>query len=90
MTHEMMDKMVGFVSGFGELIARGRVDDAVGGLVSTFATCYSMLSPEDRGQAALVLLTAISDIGEKIFEDHADFRSFLKELVDNNGELPDD
>lgn len=86
MTPEMMEKMVGFTSGFGQLLMDGEPVLALRGLVSTFSTCYSMLNPEARSHTALLLLTAMTDIGEEVFEDHADFRSFVKEMVEKHEE----
>ena len=47
-------------------------------LISTFASCFSMLSPHERHLVGLTIARLMKQIGDTIFEDGTDFVDFLQ------------
>lgn len=48
-------------------------------LVSVFATCFGLLTPEDRIKSLDAILSVAKDINIVLFEDSEDFVTYLKE-----------
>ena len=48
-------------------------------LISIFATCFGLLSPEDRVKSLDAILSIAKDINVVLFEDGQDFVTYLKE-----------
>ena len=57
-------------------------------LVSSFATCFGLMSPEDRVRTVEAILTIAKDINVEKFEDGQDFLAFLTEkAIDHKEEI---
>ena len=78
MMPEALNAVRDFISVFEKVY---KVDPQQGriSLVSVFATCFGLLTPEDRLKSLDAILSVAKDINVVLFEDGQDFVTYLQE-----------
>lgn len=87
MIHEAKEVVRNFVNNFSS-IHKQDPREGYTMLISSFITCFGILSPGDRYKCISTLTILIKDVNDILFEDGQDFISFLKEKTIEKGKQP--